>query len=216
MAQIATPVTISFAAFGGSGSGGLDKSGRKDASTDPRSTTKGQATGNGNNVITWPSTPKIAQSIEVNYQMWELQHTNYQPAAFGNRATPTVTISGQWFSRDATEATKTINAIHLLRSATSMYYGREDSKRGTPPPVGRLNAHGFYANTPVVIKSFQYDFPNDVDYITASVIGGGTQSIPVLFEMSVSLIVQVNLVETVKNYTLDKFFSGDLLADGYI
>jgi len=165
--------------------------------------------------IIWPSTPKIAQSIEVNYSTWELQHTNYQPSAFGNRSTPVVTISGQWFSRDITEATATLKAIHLLRSATSMYYGREDAKKGTPPPIGRLNAHGLYNNTPVVIKTFQYDFPNDVDYITVPMFNDN-QSIPVLFEMSISLIVQINSIDTVKNYTLDKFVKGELLGEGYI
>lgn len=223
MAKLGSPVTISFAAFGGGGGSGSSagvtgqaQTGSPTTSSSPNAAGKTGGSGGGNNTVTWPSTPKISQTIEVNYQMWELQHTNYQPAAFGNRATPTITISGKWFSRTTEEATATIQAIHLLRSATSMFYGREDSKRGTPPPIGRLNAHGFYANTPVVVKTFQYDFPDDVDYITASVIGGGTQAIPVLFEMSVSLIVQINMVQTVKNYTLDKFFAGSLLGDGYI
>ena len=165
--------------------------------------------------VTWPSTPKIAQTIEVNYSTWELQHTNYQPSAFGNRSTPTITISGQWFSRDVAEATKTLKAIHLLRSATSMFYGREDPKKGTPPPIGRLTAHGLYNNTPVVVKTFQYDYPNDVDYITVPMFGSN-QSVPVLFEMSVSLIVQINSIDTVKNYKLEKFAKGDLLGEGYI
>lgn len=165
--------------------------------------------------ITWPSTPKISQSIDVNYSTWELQHTNYQPSAFGNRSTPTVSISGQWFSRTTEEATTTLQAIHLMRAATSMYYGRQDKNKGTPPPIGRFNAHGLYNNTPVVVKSFQYDYPNDVDYITADVFGG-TQAVPVLFEMSVSLIIQINMIDTVKDYTLEKFLNGDLLGDGYI
>lgn len=165
--------------------------------------------------VTWPSTPKIAQTIEVNYSTWELQHTNYQPSAFGNRSTPTITISGQWFSRDVAEATKTLKAIHLLRSATSMFYGREDPKKGTPPPIGRLTAHGLYNNTPVVVKTFQYDYPNDVDYITVPMFNSN-QSVPVLFEMSVSLIVQINSIDTVKNYKLEKFAKGDLLGEGYI
>jgi hypothetical protein len=44
----------------------------------------------------------------------------------------------------------------------------------------------------------------------------GKQAVPVLFEMTVSLIVQVNMVEAVKDYTLTKFVSGDLLGDGYV
>ncbi len=206
MANISDQVTITFKAFENM----TDASGRMNANSDPRSTTKGTM-----NVITWPSTPKISQTIEVNYQTWELQHTNYQPSAFGNRSTPTVTISGQWFSRDEEEAKRTLNAIHLLRSATSMFYGRADSKKGTPPPIGRLNAFGLYNNTPVVVKTFQYDFPNDVDYVSVDMFNG-RQAVPVLFEMSVSLIIQVNSIEAVKEYSLSKFVSGDLLGKGYV
>lgn len=206
MAELQDKVSIKFKAFENM----LDASGRMNANSDARSLTKGTK-----NEIIWPSTPKISQAIEVNYSTWELQHTNYQPSAFGNRSTPVITISGPWFSRNVKEATKTLEAIHLMRAATSMFYGRDDPKKGTPPPIGRLNAHGLYNNTPVVVKSFQYDYPNDVDYIQVDMFNG-KQAVPVLFEMTVSLIVQVNMVETVKDYTLSKFVSGDLLGDGYV
>jgi len=206
MAQLEDKVSIRFKAFENM----TDASGRMNANSDERSLTKGTK-----NEMIWPATPKISQSIEVNYSTWELQHTNYQPSAFGNRTTPIITISGQWFSRNIEEATRTLEAIHLMRGATSMFYGREDSKKGTPPPIGRLNAHGLYNNTPVVVKTFQYDYPNDVDYISVDMFNG-KQAVPVLFEMTVSLIVQVNMVEAVKDYTLTKFVSGDLLGDGYV
>jgi len=210
MALITTPVTLSFAAL-------------KSFS---------------NGTVSWPATPKINQSIQVNYQTWELQHTNYQPVAFGNRSTPEITVSGPWISRSASEAKKTLDAIHLLRTATMMFYGRGDSKRGTPPPIGRFSAYGLYNNTPVVVKNFQYDYPQDVDYIVASgptvpnkgdeagklgpatpaaaVSANDRQAVPVLFEMSVSLIVQMNPIEVVKRFELDKFKSGVLLGEGYI
>lgn len=211
MANLDSKVTIEFKAFAEMGT--LDESGRKNADSDPRSFTK-QPPGT-QHILEWPTTPKINQSIEVNYSAWELQHTNYQPSAFGNRTTPTITISGPWISRTEEEAIKTLNAIHLLRSATSMFYGREDKNKGTPPPIGRLNAHGLYNNTPVVVKTFQYDYPNDVDYITVDMFNG-RQSVPVLFEMSVSLIMQANPVEAVKEYTLENFYTGKLLGNGYI
>lgn len=210
MAKLESKVSIEFKAFAEMGT--TDASGRKTGENDERSTTykKGKK-----HILEWPSTPKIAQSIEVNYSTWELQHTNYQPSAFGNRSTPVITISGPWFSRTEQEAMDTLNAIQLMRSATSMFYGREDKNKGTPPPIGRLNAHGLYSNTPVVVKSFQYDYPNDVDYITVNMFNG-KQSVPVLFEMSVSLIVQINAVEAVKEYTLENFYTGKLLGKGYI
>lgn len=211
MANLDSKVTIEFKAFAEMGT--LDESGRKNADSDPRSFTK-QPPGT-RHILEWPTTPKINQTIEVNYSSWELQHTNYQPSAFGNRTTPTITISGPWISRTEEEAINTLNAIHLLRSATSMFYGREDRNKGTPPPIGRLNAHGLYNNTPVVVKTFQYDYPNDVDYITVDMFNG-RQSVPVLFEMSVSLIMQANPVEAVKDYTLENFYTGKLLGNGYI
>jgi len=211
VANLESKVQIEFKAFAEMGT--TDAKGYKTGENDSRSPTyKGPSN---NHILVWPSTPKISQSIEVNYSTWELQHTNYQPSAFGNRSTPVVTISGPWFSRTEDEAKKTLTAIHLLRSATSMFYGREDKNKGTPPPIGRLNAHGLYANTPVVVKTFQYDYPNDVDYITVDMFNG-KQSVPVLFEMSVSLIVQINAVEAVKDYTLENFYTGKLLGNGYI
>lgn len=188
MAIITPQVTISFAAITGGGGVGT---------------------------ITWPATPRIQQRIEAAYSPWELQHTNYQPSAFGNRTTPVVTIQGQWFCRNTEEGTAALNAIHTLRTATSMFYGRDDPVKGTPPPIGRLNAHGLYNNTPVVVKSFQYDYPNDVDYITVPMFGGN-QSVPVLFEISVELIVQIPPIEAVKEYTYEKFAKGQLLGNGYI
>jgi hypothetical protein len=211
MANLDSKVQIEFKAFAEMNT--TDASGRKTGENDIRSLTYKEP--GKNHILEWPSTPKISQSIEVNYSTWELQHTNYQPSAFGNRSTPVVTISGPWFSRTEEEAKKTLTAIHLLRSATSMFYGREDSKKGTPPPIGRLSAHGLYSNTPVVVKTFQYDYPNDVDYITVDMFNG-RQSVPVLFEMSVSLIVQINAVEAVKEYTLENFYGGKLLGNGYI
>jgi hypothetical protein len=211
VANLDSRVTIEFKAFAEMGS--TDETGRKNGASDPRSSNYKDP--GKRHILTWPSTPKINQSIEVNYSTWELQHTNYQPSAFGNRSTPVVTISGPWFSRTTEEAQATLNAIHLLRSATSMFYGREDKNKGTPPPVGRFNAHGLYANTPVVVKTFQYDYPNDVDYITVPMFNGN-QSVPVLFEMSVSLIVQINPVDAVKEYTLENFYTGKLLGNGYI
>jgi hypothetical protein len=211
VANLDSKVTIEFKAFAEMGT--TDESGRKTGENDIRSSTYKEP--GKQHILTWPATPKIQQSIEVNYSTWELQHTNYQPSAFGNRSTPVVTISGPWFSRTTEEAQATLHAIHLLRSATSMFYGREDKNKGTPPPIGRLNAHGLYANTPVVVKTFNYDYPNDVDYITVDMFNG-KQSVPVLFEMSVSLIVQINAVEAVKEYTLENFYTGKLLGNGYI
>jgi hypothetical protein len=57
-----------------------------------------------------------------------------------------------------------------------MFYG-QDSQRGAPPPVCFLSGLGEYQFNyhPVLVSSFSYNLPNDVDYIRAgSVSNNGT------------------------------------------
>ena len=57
--------------------------------------------------------------------------------------------------------------IHYLRSVTKMNYG-QGADAGSPPPVVRFNGYGDYVfkNVPVIVTSFQFDMPQDVDYIS--------------------------------------------------
>ena len=72
------------------------------------------------------------------------------------------------------EARYWVACIHYLGSITKMNYG-VDGDAGQPPPVVRLNGYGDYVfnNVPVIINSFQFDMPKDVDYISTS-LGEGT------------------------------------------
>jgi hypothetical protein len=56
--------------------------------------------------------------------------------------------------------------IIFLRSATKMFYGK-DEFRGAPPPLVELSGFGQYQfnNHSCLIQSFNYSLPNDVDYI---------------------------------------------------
>jgi hypothetical protein len=44
----------------------------------------------------------------------------------------------------------------------------------------------------------------------------GFQTVPVLFDISVSLLVQLSPLEVVKDFKLEDFASGKLLGKGYI
>ena len=48
-----------------------------------------------------------------------------------------------------------------------MNYG-QGPNAGSPPPVVRFNGYGDYVfkNVPVIVTSFQFDMPQDVDYIS--------------------------------------------------
>jgi hypothetical protein len=79
-----------------------------------------------------------------------------------------IQIRGTFTAQDTTEADYLLAVIHFFRSATKMFYG-QDAQRGVPPPVCLLNGLGQYqfSDHPVVISSFNYTLPNDVDYIRA-------------------------------------------------
>jgi hypothetical protein len=79
-----------------------------------------------------------------------------------------ISIRGTFTAQDTTEANYLLAVIHFFRSATKMFYG-QDAERGTPPPVCLLNGLGQYqfSDHPVVISSFNYTTPDDVDYIRA-------------------------------------------------
>jgi hypothetical protein len=61
--------------------------------------------------------------------------------------------------------------IHFFKSVTKMFYGKDQiPKPGTPPPLCYLSGLGDFQfdKHPLVISSFNYSLPNDVDYIRAS------------------------------------------------
>jgi hypothetical protein len=77
-----------------------------------------------------------------------------------------IQLRGTFTAQNTTEANYLLAVIHFFRSATKMFYG-QDPERGTPPPICLLNGFGGYqfSDHPVVISSFNYTLPNDVDYI---------------------------------------------------
>ena len=77
-------------------------------------------------------------------------------------------MRAQFTAQDTVEANYLLAVIHFFRSATKMFYG-QDSQRGSPPPLVFLSGLGdFQFNEhPCVISQFNYQLPNDVDYIRA-------------------------------------------------
>lgn len=118
--------------------------------------------------VVFPYTPRIDMAYTANYNTSELVHANY-PGHFYKGSTPgEVTLNADFTAQDSTEADYLLATIHFLRSCTKMFYG-QDKERGTPPPLVFLSGLGdFQFNEhPCVIKQFNYNLPNDVDYIRA-------------------------------------------------
>ena len=119
--------------------------------------------------VIFPYTPNITTTYSAQYEQYDLVHSNYRGLFYKNSRVGDIQVRGTFTAQDTTEADYLLAVIHFFRSATKMFYGATDPQRGVPPPVCLLNGFGQYqfSDHPVVISSFNYTLPNDVDYIRA-------------------------------------------------
>jgi hypothetical protein len=120
----------------------------------------------GTDGVIFPYTPTITTTYSANYEQYDLIHSNYRGIFYKSSRVGDIQVRGTFTAQNTTEANYLLAVIHFFRSATKMFYG-QDVERGTPPPICLLNGFGGYqfSNHPVVISSFNYTLPNDVDYI---------------------------------------------------
>jgi len=188
------------------------------------------------NGMVFPFTPSIQMMHTANYQPMNPVHNNYPFLSYENSKVDAMSIVGQFFCEDSTEAAYWIAAVHFLKSVTKMSFG-SDSTAGAPPPVLKLNGYGDYVfkDVPVVVTSFTVDLPNDVDYISTglsanapstasrvsaavaavtglqlpgSSIGQGVAWAPVKSQITV-VVQPLYSRDQVRNFSLDKFIRGD-------
>lgn len=121
--------------------------------------------------VIFPYLPTVNVSYIANYDPQELTHSNYKAYQYRSSSVEQVQIAGDFTAQDTTEANYMLAVIHFFRSVTKMFYGQDQNpKPGTPPPLVFLYGLGdFQFNAhPLVVTSFNYSLPNDVDYIRAS------------------------------------------------
>jgi hypothetical protein len=121
------------------------------------------------NGVIFPYTPAINTSYKANYEQYDLVHSNYRGVYYKNSRVDDLNIRGTFTAQDTNEANYLLAVIHFFRSVTKMFYGK-DAERGTPPPLVYLSGFGmnqFYGH-PCVVSNFQYNLPDNVDYIRAT------------------------------------------------
>jgi hypothetical protein len=118
--------------------------------------------------VIFPYMPKIDVSYKADYEPYSLTHSNYKGYFYKSSYTDAVNLTATFTAQDTSEANYLLAVIHFFRSVTKMFYG-QDAQRGAPPPLVYLTGLGEYqfAAHPCVVSSFQYNLPNDVDYIRA-------------------------------------------------
>jgi hypothetical protein len=128
----------------------------------------------GTNGIIFPYTPTIQTAYRASYESMDLVHTNYKMYFYKNSSVDEIVLTAEFTAQDTEEANYLLAVIHFFKSVTKMFYGQDGNngpKAGTPPPLCYLNGYGQYQfnDHPVLISSFTYNLPNDVDYIRAGV-----------------------------------------------
>ena len=118
--------------------------------------------------VIFPYTPQITTAYHATYNPYELTHSNYKGYFYQGSYVGEIQIQATFTAQDSAEAEYLLAVIHFFRSVTKMFYGK-DPNRGTPPPLVFLQGLGqFQFNLhPCVISMFNYNLPNDVDYIRA-------------------------------------------------
>jgi hypothetical protein len=127
--------------------------------------------------VIFPYTPTISVSYSAQYDQQTLPHSNFKSTNYGSSSVDSVTVGGDFTAQDVNEANYLLAVIHFFRSATKMFYGKDENPNaGVPPPLLYLSGLGQYQfdNHPMVLQSFNYALPNDVDYINAYPGGAAT------------------------------------------
>jgi len=121
------------------------------------------------NGVIFPYTPQISTQYQANYSPYNLTHSNYKGYFYQSSSVEGVKVTGTFTAQDTAEATYLLAVIHFFRSVTKMFYGSQDTFRGSPPPLVFLTGLGEYQfnKHPCVVQSFDYTLPADVDYVRA-------------------------------------------------
>lgn len=118
--------------------------------------------------VIFPYTPSVNTIYNATYNPVNLTHSNHIQYFYQGSGVTSINITGTFTAQDTTEAKYLLAVIHFFRTATKMFYG-QDAQAGAPPPLLFLSGFGQYQfnQHPVVVSSFNYQLPADVDYIRA-------------------------------------------------
>ena len=188
------------------------------------------------NGVLFPYTPSITVGFTAEYDATPFVHTNYNYNAYVRSYPKDIGITAEFTAQTNDEALYLLAVMHFFRSVTKSYFGVNPyNKAGTPPPVllfSYLGEHQFN-RVPVIVKSFDYTLPADIDYVpvnTADItkyspgIGvnmprsnsNGITYVPTLLSVSVTLDTQYVPIRLRNEFNLDLFRSGKLMDKGYL
>lgn len=194
--------------------------------------------------LVFPYTPVVGFNYTVNYDTTALFQSNLAIQHYTSSPPPTIELSAKFTADTKENAKYMLAAIYFLKAVTKCDFGYQATaggKRlpGMPPPILYLNGYGDYImnQIPVVIKSFSYSFPDDIDYTTVmfnlknavkfvdyfsdaglsdSVVSNSSSiyvmknMLPLQLDVKISLIIQPNIYNQIHQFDLNAYKQGIL------
>jgi hypothetical protein len=159
------------------------------------------------NGLIWPYLPNITIVSKANYTQAEPVHNNFPYQSYKNSQIEDINISGEFSCETEADAEYWIAATTFLRTATKMFYGTGPNA-GNPPVICKLTGYGtsVFNSVPVIIKSFQIDLKDDVNYVRC-VVNDQPTWVPILSTISVTVAPIYNR-ERLRRFSLEKFARG--------
>jgi len=188
--------------------------------------------------IFWPLTPAVVIQHSANYNAMDMTHSNYPHQAYQNSQVDSMNIIGEFPVQNSDDAKHWVATINFLRTATKMFFGKDDGLnglKGNPPPIMHLYGYGdhMFNRVPVVLNSFNVELRPGIDYISTKQSNtpykdlngpdagefltaqqGESQTwAPTLSNISV-LVTPIYSRDSIKNFSMKKFVNGELNGKG--
>ena len=186
--------------------------------------------------IFWPLTPAVVIQHSANYNAMDQVHSNYPHQAYQNSQVDSMNIIGEFPVQNSEDAKHWVATINFLRTATKMFFGKEDGLnglKGNPPPIMHLYGYGdhMFNRIPVVINTFNVELRPGIDYISTKQTPDGYKTArtrermglpelddsqtwaPTLSNISV-LVTPIYSRDSIKNFSMKKFVNGELNGKG--
>ena len=183
----------------------------------------------------WPLTPTMTVQHSANYNAMDQVHSNYPHQAYQNSQVDSINIIGEFPVQNSDDAKHWVATVNFLRTVTKMYFGKEQTLKGNPPPIMHLSGYGdhMYNKVPVVVNTFNLELRQGIDYISTKQTNTPYRELtgqdrgffisaedaeamtwaPTLSNISV-LVTPVYSRDSIKNFSLSEFARGNLNGKG--